>query len=138
MPRNASAALPVAYVVLRILIVLNWVYGAAILALLSFTFVNEPFLLRALHLGSAAENPALVGLWARRRVDDLTSANWLAQLRGDERGTEADAIQDTALEFGIMTEYTSFVAVEVTNCPEGTATGSFPMHGMPVPLPYQT
>ena|SRR5947209_5377061 len=60
MPRNASAALPVAYVVLRILIVLNWVYGAAILALLSFTFVNEPFLLRALHLGSAAENPALV------------------------------------------------------------------------------
>jgi hypothetical protein len=60
MPRSPSAALPVAYVVLRLLIVLNWLYGAAILALLTFTFVNEPFLLRALHLGSPGENPALV------------------------------------------------------------------------------
>ena len=34
MSRPYSAALPVAYVVLRILIVLNWLYGAAILALL--------------------------------------------------------------------------------------------------------
>ena len=28
MPRPSSAALPIAYVVLRILIVLNWIYGA--------------------------------------------------------------------------------------------------------------
>jgi len=34
MTRSYSAALPIAYVVLRILIVLNWLYGAAILALL--------------------------------------------------------------------------------------------------------
>jgi len=60
MPRNSSAALPVAYVVLRLLIILNWLYGAAILALLTFTFINQPFLLRALHLGSVAENPPLV------------------------------------------------------------------------------
>ena len=33
-PASSSAALPIAYVVLRILIVLNWLMGAAILALL--------------------------------------------------------------------------------------------------------
>jgi hypothetical protein len=60
MSRLPSAALPIAYVFLRILIVLNWVFGACILALLIFSFVNEPFLLKALKLGSVAENPALV------------------------------------------------------------------------------
>src|SRR5687768_3407850 len=41
MPRSYSAALPIAYVVLRILIVLNWFFGACVLALLAFTFVDE-------------------------------------------------------------------------------------------------
>ena len=60
MSRTKSAALPIAFVVLRILIILNWVYGACLLALLSYSFINEPFLLRALRLGSPSENPALV------------------------------------------------------------------------------
>lgn len=60
MSRSSSTALPIAYVVLRILIVLNWIYGAILLALLTYSFVNEPFLLRALKLGSAADNPSLV------------------------------------------------------------------------------
>ncbi len=55
-----NAALPITYVVLRILIILNWVLGACILGLLIFSFVNEPFLLRALKLGSVEENPSLV------------------------------------------------------------------------------
>ena len=33
-PAPASAALPIAYVVLRLLIVVNWLFGAAILTLL--------------------------------------------------------------------------------------------------------
>ena len=37
MPRPSSTALPVAYVVLRILLVLNWIYGACIFALLLLT-----------------------------------------------------------------------------------------------------
>lgn len=61
MSKSYSAALPIAYVLLRILVVLNWLVGAAILALLVFTFVNEPFLARALELGSVADNPKLVG-----------------------------------------------------------------------------
>ena len=60
MSNRQSTALPIAYVVLRILVVLNWVVGAFILALLAFSIVNEPFLLKALKLGAVGENPALV------------------------------------------------------------------------------
>ena len=48
MAKVYSAALPIAYVVLRILIVLNWVFGACILGLLLYTFVNEPWTMKAL------------------------------------------------------------------------------------------
>ena len=48
MSRSHSAALPIAYVVLRILILLNWFFGACILALLAYTFINEPWTMRAL------------------------------------------------------------------------------------------
>ncbi len=43
-----STALPIAYVVLRLLILLNWIWGACILGLLAYTFVNEPWTMRAL------------------------------------------------------------------------------------------
>jgi hypothetical protein len=69
MSRNQSAALPIAWVTLRILIILNWLYGACILAILTFSFVNEPFLLRALGFGSPTENPALV--WGIRAIAAL-------------------------------------------------------------------
>ncbi len=48
MAKVYSAALPIAYVVLRILIVVNWVLGACILGLLLYTFVNEPWTMKAL------------------------------------------------------------------------------------------
>jgi Protein of unknown function (DUF2975) len=48
MPRSYSAALPIAYVVLRILIVLNWFFAACVLGLLVFTFINEPWTMKAL------------------------------------------------------------------------------------------
>lgn len=69
MTRSSSAALPVAWITLRILIVLNWIYGACLLALLTYSFVNEPFLLRALGLSSISENPALA--WGIRAVAGL-------------------------------------------------------------------
>src|SRR4026207_2114616 len=43
---SSSAALPIAYVVLRILIVLNWLMGAAILALL-VVMPNEHWIMTA-------------------------------------------------------------------------------------------
>jgi hypothetical protein len=60
MSRPTSTALPIAYLTLRILIVLNWVYAACLIALLSYSFINEPFLMRALKLASPSENPGLV------------------------------------------------------------------------------
>lgn len=43
-----STALPLAWAALRILIVLNWIYGACVAALLAYTFVNEPWTMKAL------------------------------------------------------------------------------------------
>ena len=54
MARNQSAALPIAYVALRILIILNWVFGACILALLAYSLLNEPWMIRALGVSGFA------------------------------------------------------------------------------------
>lgn len=52
MTGHYSAALPIAYVVLRILIVLNWIFGVCILGLLVYTFIDEPWTMRALGVNS--------------------------------------------------------------------------------------
>lgn len=52
--RSCSAALPIAYVVLRILIVLNWIGGAAILALL-VVMPNQQWIMSAFKLSPSPE-----------------------------------------------------------------------------------
>ena len=64
-----STALPVAYVFLRILIVLNWFFGACILALLLFTFVSEPWTMKA--LGVTGMPDAVTVMWAMRGIAAL-------------------------------------------------------------------
>jgi hypothetical protein len=65
MPRLPVAALPTAYVVLRTLIILNWLFGAAILGLLAFAFINEPWMMRALGvLPSPETRPLILGMRA--------------------------------------------------------------------------
>ena len=54
MSRPYSAALPIAYVVLRILVVLNWLMGAAILALL-VVIPNREWIISALDLSPSLE-----------------------------------------------------------------------------------
>jgi Protein of unknown function (DUF2975) len=58
-PASSSAALPIAYVVLRILIVLNWLMGAAILALLVVS-PNEQWIMSAFKLSPSPEAERLV------------------------------------------------------------------------------
>jgi hypothetical protein len=60
MLRHSSVALPIAYVALRILIVLNWLFGAFILALLASTFVNEPWTMKALGVSGFADAGAVM------------------------------------------------------------------------------
>ncbi|HEV7373847.1 MAG TPA: DUF2975 domain-containing protein [Pyrinomonadaceae bacterium] len=58
-PNSSSAALPIARVVLRILIVLNWLSGAAILALL-VVMPNEQWIMAAFKLSPSPEAERLV------------------------------------------------------------------------------
>ena len=59
MPTISSAALPIAYVVLKILIVLNWLMGAAILALLVI-MPNEQWIMAAFKISPSPEAERLV------------------------------------------------------------------------------
>jgi hypothetical protein len=61
-PTSSSAALPIAHVVLRILIVVNWLFGAAILALL-LVMPNERWIMEAFKLQPSPEaQRLLIGL----------------------------------------------------------------------------
>ena len=66
---SRSAALPIAYVFLRILILLNWFFGACVAALLAFTFVNEPWTMKA--LGVTDMPDAVKVMWAMRGIAAL-------------------------------------------------------------------
>jgi hypothetical protein len=58
-PASSSAALPIAHVVLRTLIVLNWLSGAAILALL-VVMPNEQWIMSAFKLSPSPDAERLV------------------------------------------------------------------------------
>ena len=58
-PASSSAALPIAYVVLRILIVVNWLMGAAILALLVVS-PNEQWIMAAFKLSPLPDAERLI------------------------------------------------------------------------------
>ena len=68
MTRHYSAALPIAYVVLRILVVLNWLFGAAILVLL-LLMPNEQWIMSAFKLTPSPDATRLV--WGLRGVAAL-------------------------------------------------------------------
>lgn len=59
MSLSHSAALPIAYVVLRILIVLNWLVGIAILALLT-VMPNEQWIMSSFEISAGREAERLV------------------------------------------------------------------------------
>jgi hypothetical protein len=58
-PASSSPALPIAYVVLRILIVVNWLMGAAILALL-VALPNEQWIMAAFKLSPSPDAERLI------------------------------------------------------------------------------
>jgi hypothetical protein len=59
MPRSYSAALPIAYVVLRLLVVVNWMLGLAILALL-VVMPNERWIMQAFKMTPSPEASMVV------------------------------------------------------------------------------
>src|SRR5205085_10576058 len=59
MPRFYSAALPITWVFLKILVILNWVMGACILALL-VVLPNEQWIMHAFHLSPSPDADRLI------------------------------------------------------------------------------
>src|SRR3954447_3289900 len=65
MSRHQSAALPLAYVVLRILILLNWLYGAAVLGLVVFANSYPSWFMRAIDVPAGVDpKPIMIALTA--------------------------------------------------------------------------
>lgn len=79
--------------------------------------------------GSAAGNAYVPKIWARVRIADLTDRQaWTP----DPHGELENAIRSTALEYQLMSAYTSFVAVDSSLRTEGTH-GTTVHQAVPVP-----
>jgi Ca-activated chloride channel family protein len=57
-------------------------------------------------------HPALASLWARAKVGDLTMADYTDWVQGNLPAAVRDQIVALAVQFRLLTPYTSFVAVE--------------------------
>jgi Ca-activated chloride channel family protein len=55
---------------------------------------------------------ALAGFWARRRIEDLMSQDWLGIQQGNMKPALKEQITQLGLDYRLMTQFTSFVAVE--------------------------
>ena len=69
-------------------------------------------------VGDASDdNPAISKVWARTRMADLKDRQaW----QGDPSGELATAIRNTALHYQLMSDYTSFVAVDASEGTDGS------------------
>ena len=62
--------------------------------------------------GTPADHDALASLWARAKVDDLMNRDLAAAQRGEFPAELKQQVIDLGIEFRLMTQFTSFVAVE--------------------------
>ncbi len=61
---------------------------------------------------SMAHHDVLASLWARSRIDSLMGQDYGGMQRGEMQPSLKEAITNLGLEFRLMTQFTSFVAVE--------------------------
>jgi Ca-activated chloride channel family protein len=59
-----------------------------------------------------SDGSAIATLWAREKIEDLQSQDWLGAQTGNPKPEITEQIIATALEYRLMSQYTSFVAVE--------------------------
>ncbi|MBI2844841.1 MAG: VWA domain-containing protein [Armatimonadetes bacterium] len=78
------------------------------------------------------ENRALPSLWARARISDLMSRDLMGLQRGTPDSTLKEEITQVALEYQLMSQFTSFVAVEDMVVTEG---GKSRKIAVPVEMP---
>jgi Ca-activated chloride channel family protein len=66
----------------------------------------------AVDFSNAQQHDVLATLWARTRVDDLMSQDFKGAQQGAMKDDVKQAITQLGLDFRLMTQFTSFVAVE--------------------------
>jgi len=60
----------------------------------------------------ASSNTALAGFWARKKIDELMSQDWSGSQNGNMKPALQKEITQLGLDYRLMTQFTSFVAVE--------------------------
>ncbi len=80
----------------------------------------------------ASSNKGVASIWARAKVDRLMSEDWMGAQSGNPKKEIKDEIIRTALDHHIMTNYTSFVAVEEKSV---TKNGKLQTVAVPVEMP---
>lgn len=81
---------------------------------------------------NSATNSGVASIWARAKVDRLMSEDWFGAQSGSPNKEIKDEIVRTALAHHIMTQYTSFVAVEEKYVTKG---GTPKLEVVPVEMP---
>jgi Ca-activated chloride channel family protein len=67
-----------------------------------------------------ARHDVLASLWARRKVDDLMSQDWASAQTGKDHTSDIkEPVTQLGLDYHLMTQFTSFVAVEDRVVTEG-------------------
>ena len=79
-----------------------------------------------------ALHDVLAPLWARARIDSVMSEDYLGALRGRMRDELKNTITQLGIEFRLMTQFTSFVAVEEISVADG---GTLRRIDVPVDVP---
>ncbi len=79
-----------------------------------------------------ALHDVLAPLWARARIDSLMSEDYLGALNGRMRDELGETITQLSIEFRLMTQFTSFVAVEEISVADG---GTLRRIDVPVDVP---
>ncbi|MBK5293080.1 MAG: VWA domain-containing protein [Acidobacteriia bacterium] len=69
--------------------------------------------------GTQPERDVLATLWARTRVDHLMSQDWNGMQSGNPRAELQQEITRLGIKFRLMTQFTSFVAMEESTVMEG-------------------
>src|SRR3954468_12699973 len=69
--------------------------------------------------GDEKAHDALASLWARTKIEHLMSQDWQGMQTGTPTGDLKQQITDLGLQYRLMTQFTSFVAVEEMTITEG-------------------
>ena len=81
----------------------------------------------------ALTNPALRSLWAREKVRELAD---YAGLNHQEKQRTQTQVTELGLKYDLLTEFTSFLAVDHTPQPTPKAPGQLASVTQPLPLPH--